>query len=129
MKALNVVTNTFNLTLSKTKVGLIIGGVATAGAAIGGLIHHFNSAEDAVEDYNGTLEQCRIEIDSTETAYANVCKLYGENSEAAKSLSKELDTLNAQYEKGGGFVSDYEQRLAESQETLKSFYYRIRIIK
>lgn len=121
VKALNVVTNTFNLTLSKTKVGLIIGGVATAGAAIGGLIHHFNSAEDAVEDYNGTLEQCRIEIDSTETAYANVCKLYGENSEAAKSLSKELDTLNAQYEKGGGFVSDYEQRLAESQETLKSF--------
>lgn len=101
VKALNVVTNTFNLTLSKTKVGLIIGGVATAGAAIGGLIHHFNSAEDAVEDYNGTLEQCRIEIDSTETAYANVCKLYGENSEAAKSLSKELDTLNAQYEKGG----------------------------
>ena len=121
VKALNVVTNTFNLTLSKTKVGLIIGGVATAGAAIGGLIHHFNSAEDAVEDYNGTLEQCRIEIDSTATAYANVCKLYGENSEAAKSLSKELDTLNAQYEKGGGFVSDYEQRLAESQETLKSF--------
>ena len=121
VKALNVVTNTFNLTLSKTKVGLIIGGVATAGAAIGGLIHHFNSAEDAVEDYNGTLEQCRIEIDSTETAYANVCKLYGENSEAAKSLSKELDTLNAQYEKGGGFVSDYEQRLAESQETLKTF--------
>ena len=121
VKALNIVTNTFNLTLSKTKVGLIIGGVATAGAAIGGLIHHFNSAEDAVEDYNGTLEQCRIEIDSTETAYANVCKLYGENSEAAKSLSKELDTLNAQYEKGGGFVSDYEQRLAESQETLKSF--------
>lgn len=121
VKALNVVTNTFNLTLSKTKVGLIIGGVATAGAAIGGLIHHFNSAEDAVEDYNGTLEQCRIEIDSTETAYANVCKLYGENSEAAKSLSKELDTLNAQYEKGGGVVSDYEQRLAESQETLKSF--------
>ena len=35
VKALNVVTNTFNLTLSKTKVGLIIGGVATAGAAIG----------------------------------------------------------------------------------------------
>ena len=121
VKALNVVTGTFNMTLSKTKVGLIIGGVATAGAAIGGLIHHFNSAEDAVEDYNGTLEQCRIEIDSTETAYANVCRMYGENSEAAKSLASELDVLNAQYEKGGGFVADYGQRLTESQEKLRSF--------
>lgn len=120
VKALNVVTNTFNLTLSKTKVGLIIGGVATAGAAIGGLIHHFNSAEDAVEDYNGTLEQCRIEIDSTETAYANVCKLYGENSEAAKSLSKELDTLNAQYEKGGGVAEEMEQKITELSDSYNS---------
>lgn len=120
VKALNVVTNTFNLTLSKTKVGLIIGGVTTAGAAIGGLIHHFNSAEDAVEDYNGTLEQCRIEIDSTETAYANVCKLYGENSEAAKSLSKELDTLNAQYEKGGGVAEEMEQKITELSDSYNS---------
>jgi TP901 family phage tail tape measure protein len=120
VKALNIVTNTFNLTLSKTKVGLIIGGVATAGAAIGGLIHHFNSAEDAVEDYNGTLEQCRIEIDSTETAYANVCKLYGENSEAAKSLSKELDTLNAQYEKGGGVAEEMEQKITELSDSYNS---------
>lgn len=120
VKALNIVTNTFNLTLSKTKVGLIIGGVATAGAAIGGLIHHFNSAEDAVEDYNGTLEQCRREIDSTETAYANVCKLYGENSEAAKSLSKELDTLNAQYEKGGGVAEEMEQKITELSDSYNS---------
>ena len=120
VKALNIVTNTFNLTLSKTKVGLIIGGVATAGAAIGGLIHHFNSADDAVEDYNGTLEQCRIEIDSTETAYANVCKLYGENSEAAKSLSKELDTLNAQYEKGGGVAEEMEQKITELSDSYNS---------
>lgn len=120
VKALNIVTNTFNLTLSKTKVGLIIGGVATAGAAIGGFIHHFNSAEDAVEDYNGTLEQCRIEIDSTETAYANVCKLYGENSEAAKSLSKELDTLNAQYEKGGGVAEEMEQKITELSDSYNS---------
>lgn len=120
VKALNIVTNTFNLTLSKTKVGLIVGGVAAAGAAIGGLIHHFNSAEDAVEDYNGTLEQCRIEIDSTETAYANVCKLYGENSEAAKSLSKELDTLNAQYEKGGGVAEEMEQKITELSDSYNS---------
>lgn len=122
VKALNVVTNTFNLTLSKTKVGLIIGGVATAGAAIGGLIHHFNSAEDAVEDYNGTLEQCRIEIDSTETAYANVCKLYGENSEAAKSLSKELDTLNAQYEKGGEYLGELSEKSSDAANSVNELY-------
>lgn len=122
VKALNVVTNTFNLTLSTTKVGLIIGGVATAGAAIGGLIHHFNSAEDAVEDYNGTLEQCRIEIDSTETAYANVCKLYGENSEAAKSLSKELDTLNAQYEKGGEYLGELSEKSSDAANSVNELY-------
>ena len=122
VKALNIVTNTFNLTLSKTKVGLIIGGVATAGAAIGGLIHHFNSAEDAVEDYNGTLEQCRIEIDSTETAYANVCKLYGENSEAAKSLSKELDTLNAQYEKGGEYLGELSEKSSDAANSVNELY-------
>ena len=122
VKALNIVTNTFNLTLSKTKVGLIIGGVATAGAAIGGLIHHFNSAEDAVEHYNGTLEQCRIEIDSTETAYANVCKLYGENSEAAKSLSKELDTLNAQYEKGGEYLGELSEKSSDAANSVNELY-------
>ena len=51
VKALNIVTNTFNLTLSKTKVGLIIGGVATAGAAIGGLIHHFNCQFRLLNNY------------------------------------------------------------------------------
>ena len=121
VKALNTVTKTFNLTLSASQIGIIIGGIAAAGVAIGGLIHYFNSANDSVEDYNGTLEQCRTEIESTQTAYDNVCRLYGSNSEAARNLSSELDTLNAQYEKGGGFVADYEQRLAENQEKINSF--------
>ena len=120
VKALNTVTKTFNLTLSASQIGIIIGGIAAAGVAIGGLIHYFNSANDSVEDYNGTLEQCRTEIESTQTAYDNVCRLYGANSEAAKNLSSELDTLNAQYEKGGGFVADYEQRLAKSGEAMDS---------
>ena len=121
VKALNTVTKTFNLTLSASQIGIIIGGIAAAGVAIGGLIHYFNSANDSVEDYNGTLEQCRTEIESTQTAYDNVCRLYGSNSEAARNLSSELDTLNAQYEKGGGFVADYGQRLAENQEKINSF--------
>lgn len=120
VKALNTVTKTFNLTLSASQIGIIIGGIAAAGVAIGGLIHYFNSANDSVEDYNGTLEQCRTEIESTQTAYDNVCRLYGSNSEAARNLSSELDTLNAQYEKGGGFVADYGQRLEENGEAIDS---------
>ncbi|MBE6845031.1 MAG: phage tail tape measure protein [Ruminococcus sp.] len=77
--------------------------------------------QESIEDYNGTLSQCRTEIENTEIAYKNVCNMYGENSQAAQSLAAELDTLNAQYEKGGGFIADYEQRLAESKEALDSF--------
>lgn len=84
-----------------------------------GLVTVFWLAE-IVEDYNGTLEQCRIEIEDTEKAYENVCKMYGENSEAAKSLSGELDTLNAQYEKGGGAIAEFEQKITELDESLEA---------
>lgn len=98
---------------------LTIGAGITAGVIAFTKIIQAN--QDTVEDYNGTLEQCRTELDSTQRAYDNVCKMYGSNSDAAKQLAGELDTLNAQYEKGGGFIADYEQRLVESQEALDSF--------
>ena len=124
-KAADAVSKAFNTTLSASKIGLIITGIAAAGAAIGGSAYIISSIigsqTEAVEDYNGTLEQCRTELDNTQRAYDNVCKMYGSNSDAAKNLAGELDTLNAQYEKGGGFIADYEQRLVESQEALDSF--------
>lgn len=122
VKAMEAVTKAFDVTLSKTKIGLIIGGIAAAGAVIGSLIHHFNSAEETVEDYNGTLEQCRNEIESTGTSYKNVCAMYGENSLAAQSLSSELDTLNKQYEKGGGAAEYYTQKLAENTEEMDKLH-------
>lgn len=76
--------------------------------------------QETVEDYNGTLEQCRIEIEDTEKTYENICKLYGENSDAARQLADELDTLNAQYEKGGGAITEFEQKITELDENLKS---------
>lgn len=118
VKAMEAVTKAFDVTLSKSKIGLIISGIAAAGAVIGSLVYHFSSAEEQVEDYNGTLMQCREEIESTAMSYKNVCNMYGENSQAAQSLSAELDTLNAQYEKGGGVVEEYSQRLTQSSEAL-----------
>lgn len=111
------------LTLAMSENPLFLG-ISIAAAVTAGIITFAAAVKansDTVEDYNGTLEQCRTEIESTQTAYDNVCRLYGSNSEAARNLSSELDTLNAQYEKGGGFVADYGQRLAENQEKINSF--------
>ncbi len=95
----------------------IAAGVITGIAALTAVI---NGSKDTVEDYSGTLEQCSGEIESTQTAYANVCKMYGANSDAAKSLKDDLETLNAQYEKGGGFIADYDQRLADSKQSINA---------
>lgn len=118
VKAADTMTKIFNTTLSAGKIFSVAGAVAAVGGVIGALAYKFTTAKDEVEDYNGTLEQCRNEIKSTETSYKNVCAMYGENSQAAQSLSSELDTLNKQYEKGGGIVEEYSQRLAESTERL-----------
>ena len=116
--AFNTAMKALNITISASKLGIIIGTIGVAGGIIGSLAYHFSSAEEQVEDYNGTLMQCREEIEATETSYRNVCDMYGENSQAAQSLSAELDTLNAQYEKGGGAIEEYSQRLTESSEAL-----------
>lgn len=110
------------LTLAMSENPLFLG-ISIAAAVTAGIITFATAVKansDTVEDYNGTLEQCRTEIESTQTAYDNVCRLYGSNSEAARNLSSELDTLNAQYEKGGGFVADYGQRLEENGEAIDS---------
>ncbi|MBQ3566231.1 MAG: phage tail tape measure protein [Oscillospiraceae bacterium] len=116
--AFNTAMKALNITISASKLGIIIGTIGVAGGIIGSLAYHFSSAEEQVEDYNGTLMQCREEIEATETSYRNVCDMYGENSQEAQSLSAELDTLNAQYEKGGGAIEEYSQRLTESSEAL-----------
>ena len=98
-----------------------ITGFVTLASAVATAVAVMKSNEKAVEDYNGTLEQCRNEIDNTQRAYENVCKMYGENSKAAKQLADDLERLNAQYEKGGGFVEEYAQKAAETSEALNSF--------
>lgn len=100
---------------------MIAVGIAGVVAGVASFTNVIKSNTDAVEDYNGTLEQCSTEIDNTRTAYENVCNMYGAESQAAQGLASELETLNAQYQKGGGFAADYAQRLEESKEALTSF--------
>lgn len=112
----------FLSSLTMGKVGLIIGGIAAAGAAIGALSGAFSKAEKEVEDYNGTLEQCANEITQVQGQYDSVVKVFGEQSEAAQSLQSQLELLNAQYEKGGGAAADYAQRVEENVKAFEKIY-------
>ena len=100
------------------KLGLVVGGISVAVGLITALTTAFSEGKDEVDDYNGSLDQCKKEIEDTTAQYDAVVRMYGEQSEAARLLSDNLETLNAQYEKGGGFASDYAQRV---ENTAKSF--------
>lgn len=123
-KVASAATKTFTAVLQANplvKGAMIAVGIAGVVAGVASFTNVIKSNTDDVEDYNGTLEQCSTEIDNTRTAYENVCNMYGAESQAAQGLASELETLNAQYQKGGGFAADYAQRLEESKEALDSF--------
>lgn len=81
----------------------VVGGITAVTAA-------FSAGEEEIEDYSGTLAQCADEISRTEAAYEKACEMYGSNSDAAHELEEQLETLNAQYEKGGGYLADLAQQ-------------------
>lgn len=107
-------------TMSLSKIGLVLGGISVAVGTIAWLKTAFSNAEDAVEDYNGTLEECRNEIEQTRTEYKAVVSMYGEQSSAAQRAAGELNTLNKQYEQGGGAAADYAQRVSKTAESIRS---------
>lgn len=109
----------FDKTISLSKIGLVVGGISLAVGAIAALVTVFSDAEDAVEDYNGTLEECSEEIENTQAAHKKAIEMYGAESAAAKELEGQLDTLNKQYQKGGGAAADYIQRIDKSTEALQ----------
>ena len=99
-----------------TALSSALGPIAAIGGAvaiIAGLTLIFSDAEDAVADYDGTLEECSKEIENTRLAHEKAVEIYGEESDAAKQLEGQLETLTAQYEKGGGVAQDYADRLAD----------------
>lgn len=118
--AVSTAAKALDMTLSMSKIGLVLGIIAAAGAALGGIAYAFSSAKEQVEDYNGTLEECAAEIESTRIAHEKAVELYGAESDAAGRLQGQLDTLNAQYEKGGGAAADYAQRIEENLKAFKA---------
>ena len=88
----------------------IVSGVTALATAVSTFKKVMDGNEEKVEAYNGTLEQCRTELEATETAYENVSRMYGENSSAASNLAEKLSTLNAQYEQGGGRLAEIEEK-------------------
>lgn len=101
------------------KAGLVLAGVGAV-VGIGSAIYtHFSKSKQAVEDYNGTMEQCRIEIENTQSALDNARGAYDENSDVVKTLTGNLDTLIAQYEKGGGRIQEIADKAHEAYESLQ----------
>lgn len=100
-----------------TIAGLLIGG--TAGLV--GIASGFANATDEIEDYNGTMEECQSEIELTRSALIKAKKEYGDNSATVQSLQADLDKLNKQYEKGGGYIAQLQEKLDDASESLASF--------
>lgn len=98
-----------------------ITGIAALAAGIATFIATTSDAEKEVEDYNGTLEECSREIETTRLAHERAVSAYTAESNEAKRLGEQLDLLNAQYQKGGGFAEDYAQRVEESAKAFNEF--------
>lgn len=112
----------FNISTKALGIGLgVVGGIAALAGVTMALTTAFSNASDEVEDYNGTLEQCKGEIESTKAAHEKAIEMYGAESDAARELENQLDTLNAQYEKGGGAAADYAQRAEAASKSIAEF--------
>lgn len=108
----------FTSVMNANPVFALASGVITLVSAVSAF-SEVMEGNSGVEDYTGTMGECRTEIEATEEKYKAICETYGANSSAAKELAGELDTLNAQYVKGGGVLADYGQKAAEAEEELR----------
>lgn len=100
-------------------IGLVVTGVSALIGIFAGLHAAMADDEAEVEDYAGTLTECRAEIEQTELALKKAKERYGENSATVKSLESDLELLNAQYEKGGGDLGEMQQRVDETAESFR----------
>lgn len=83
---------------------------------IGDFFSVISGSVTEVEDFNGTMTECKAAIESTSAALQQAKEDYGENSDEVRELQRELDTLNAQYEKGGGEAAVYADKISEIKE-------------
>lgn len=111
--ALNVTTGGLLLV-----VGSLIAGAAALTGVLVGLSGAFSDEEEEVADYNGTLKECRSEIELTEASLDKARRRYGENSDAVKKLESDLETLNKQYEKGGGYCEELREQAQAAADAI-----------
>ncbi|MGN0621133.1 MAG: phage tail tape measure protein [Porcipelethomonas sp.] len=104
--------------MNANPVFAVVSAVAAVTAGVAAFTAVIGENKETVEDYNGTLEECHSEISRTEAAYEKACGMYGENSSAAQELRDQLETLNAQYEKGGGAVAEYAESAKNAAEKI-----------
>lgn len=91
--------------------------------AIGDILSWIGKSARGIEDYNGTMKECKTEIENTANALRSAQDEFGANSEEAKELEEKLNLLNAQFSKGGGEAQIYADEVAELSsafETLKN---------
>lgn len=119
--AIRTFVTTISATVMANPVAATVVAIAAVTAGVIALSAAMSDGSNEVADYEGTLEQCSKEIESTRAAHEKAVELYGEESDAAKQLEGQLETLNAQYEKGGGVAEDYAQRLADSTKKFNEF--------
>lgn len=98
-----------------------MGPIGWVSLAVGGLVTAITLLSSKTSSYNGTLEQCSGELDKTKNEYEAVVSSYGAQSDAAKQLSGQIETLTEQYEQGGGVAKDYADRMEESAKVLEEF--------
>lgn len=101
------------LNLSMGPVGIALLGIS---AAVGIATAALKASNVSIEEYDGTLEECRAEIKRNEEAHRKAVERYGKNSAAAKDLEKDIDKLNKQYELGGGVVGEMTERVEENSK-------------
>ncbi|MBQ8825310.1 MAG: phage tail tape measure protein [Ruminococcus sp.] len=116
ISALNITIKGFKLT-----AGGLISIISLVATGIGVLVGCFASGKEEVEDYDGTLEECRTELEQTELALRKAKERYGENSAVVKELKSDVETLTAQYEKGGGAIGEFQEKISATNETLKKY--------
>lgn len=88
--------------------------------AIGDVLSWIGEASKGIKEYNGTMTECRYEIESTAKALRSAQDEFGANSDEAKELEKKLDLLNAQYAKGGGEAKIYADEVSELSSTFEA---------
>lgn len=105
------------LSLSGGYVALAIGGIAALAGVAAGLAAAMNA--DEVEAYDGTLEECRNEIEQTEVALRELEDAGQGSSAAADDLRRKIEKLNAQYNKGGGYITEMQERMDDAAQAVR----------